>query len=137
MDNQLVVKSVATSYFNPMNRQELGYLAENIVARYLEGGGYEVIEKNYRKPCGEIDVIARKDGVVVFVEVKANSQEFGGDFNPEIRVDWNKMKKIKRTAALYLEHELCDMDCEWQIDVVSVTFDSVNKKAKIRHFKNV
>ena len=120
-----------------MDSQELGFLAENIAARYLESGGYEVIDKNYRKPWGEIDIIARKDEAVVFVEVKANSQEFGGDFNPEIRVDWKKMAKIKRTAALYLEHELCDMDCEWQIDVVSVTFDKANKKARIKHFKNV
>lgn len=103
----------------------------------MDGGGYEVIEKNYRKPWGEIDIIACKNGVVVFVEVKANSHEFGGDFNPEIRVDWNKMRKIKRTASLYLEYELCDTDCEWRIDVISVIFDKANKKAKIKHFKNV
>ncbi len=120
-----------------MDSKELGFLAENIAARYLEDGGYEVIDKNYRKPWGEIDVIARKDGVVIFVEVKANSRQFVGDFNPEIRVDWKKMAKIKRTAMLYLEQELCDMDLEWQIDVISLTFDSVNKKAKIKHFKNV
>jgi len=112
-------------------------LAENIAARYLESGGYEVIDKNYRKPWGEIDIIVRKDGVVIFVEVKANKQEFGGDFNPEVRVDWKKMAKIKRTAAFYLEQKFGDMEREWQIDIVSVTFDSENKKAKIKHFKNV
>ncbi|MBI2063173.1 MAG: YraN family protein [Candidatus Yanofskybacteria bacterium] len=120
-----------------LNSKELGFFAENIAARYLEVGGYEVVDKNYRKPWGEIDIIARKDEVVIFVEVKSNSQEFEGDFNPEVRVDWKKMAKIKRTAMLYLEHELCGMDLEWQIDVISVVFDRVNKKAKIKHFKNV
>src|SRR3989344_8475577 len=116
-----------------MDSQELGFLAENIAARYLESGGYEILDKNYRKPWGEIDIIARCNGVVVFVEVKANSQEFGGDFNPEVRVDWNKMRKIKRTAAFYLEQEFGDMEREWQIDIISVTFDSANKKAKIKN----
>ncbi len=120
-----------------MNSQELGFFAENIASRYLGGGGYEVIAKNYRKPWGEIDIIARKDEVIIFVEVKANSQEFGGDFNPEIRVDWKKLAKIKRTAMLYLEYELRDTDLEWQIDVISVIFDRVNKKARIKHFKNI
>jgi putative endonuclease len=120
-----------------MNSQELGFLAENIAARYLEGRGYETVAKNYRKPWGEIDIIARKDGVIIFVEVKANRQEFAGDFNPEIRVDHQKAQKIKRTAALFLERELGNMDVEWQIDIIAVTFDIPNKKAKIRHFKNI
>lgn len=137
VDKELVVKYPVTSYFSPMDSQELGFLAENIAARYLEGNGYEIIDKNYRKPWGEIDIIARKNEVVIFVEVKANSQEFVGDFNPEIRVDWKKVAKIKRTAMLYLEYELCNMDCEWQIDVISVTFNSIRQTAKIKHFKNI
>lgn len=120
-----------------MDTQELGFLAENIAARHLESGGYEILERNYRKPWGEIDIIARKNGVVVFVEVKANRQEFGDGFSPEVRVDWKKMRKITRTASLYLEHELCDMDCEWQIDIIAVTFNPAKKTAKLKHFKNV
>ena len=120
-----------------MNPKELGFLAENIAARYLEERGYEVIAKNYRKPWGEIDVIAKVGDTVVFVEVKANRQEFAGDFNPEIRVDYQKAQKIRRTAMLYLERELGNMDVEWQVDVMAVTFDIPNKKAKIRHFKNI
>lgn len=120
-----------------MDSKELGFLAENIAARYLEDRGYEIITKNYRKPWGEIDVIAKAGDTVVFVEVKANRQEFAGDFNPEIRVDYQKAQKIKRTAALFLEHELGDMDAEWQVDIIAVIFDIPNKKAKIRHFKNI
>ncbi len=120
-----------------MNTKELGFLAENIAARYLESQGYEVIDRNYRKPWGEIDIIAMKDDIICFVEVKANSQEFVGDFNPEIRVDHRKLSKITKTATLYLEYELKNTDAPWQVDIVSVTFDRVGKKAKIKHFKNV
>jgi putative endonuclease len=120
-----------------MDPKELGFLAENIAARYLEGGGYELIAKNYRKPWGEIDIIAKTGETIVFVEVKANRQELAGDFNPEIRVDYQKAQKIKRTAMLFLEHELGNAEADWQIDIVAVTFDIPNKKAKIRHFKNI
>lgn len=120
-----------------MNTKELGFLAENIAARYLESRGYEVIDRNYRKPWGEIDVIAQKDGVVCFVEVKANRQEFAGDFNPESRVDYRKLSKITKTAALYLEYELKNPDAPWQVDVISVILNQFDKKVNIKHFKNV
>jgi putative endonuclease len=120
-----------------MDPKELGFLAENIAARYLEGGGYEIVAKNYRKPWGEIDIIAKRGEVIVFVEVKANRREFTDGFNPEVRVNEQKIHKIKRTAMLYFERELGNAEVEWQIDVIAVTFDIPNKKAKIRHFKNI
>jgi len=119
-----------------MDTLELGFLAENIAARYLEDGGYEVIDKNYRKPWGEIDIIAQKDGVVVFVEVKSSGREAEG-LEPELRVDWKKEAKIKRVAAFYLEQEFGDMEREWQIDIISITFDKNDKKAELKHFKNI
>lgn len=117
--------------------KEFGFLAENIAARHLESKGYEVIERNYRRPWGEIDLIAKSDDVVVFVEVKANSRGFAGNFEPELRVDHRKVAKIARTAQLYLGDDPKASDIEWRVDVVSVTFDELAKKAKIKHFKNI
>lgn len=119
------------------NSKELGFLAENIAARHLESKGYEVIERNYRRPWGEIDLIAKSNEVVVFVEVKANSRRFAGNFEPELRVDHRKVAKIVRTAQLYLGDDLGACGIEWRVDVVSVTFDELAKKAKIKHFKNI
>lgn len=120
-----------------MDTKEIGFLAENIAARYLIERGYEILAKNYRRPWGEIDIIAKIDDTIIFVEVKANSKEFGYGFKPEIRVDRQKMSKIIRTASLYLEYELHNTTLDWQIDIVTVTFDTQNKKAKISHFKNI
>ncbi|MEK7506696.1 MAG: YraN family protein [Patescibacteria group bacterium] len=120
-----------------MDTKELGFLAENIAARHLESKGYRVIERNFRKPWGEIDVIAAKDGALYFVEVKANRQEFIGDFNPEVRVNPEKLSKIIKTAALYMTQETSAPKAEWQVDIISVTFNQSTKKAKIKHFKNV
>ncbi len=121
-----------------ISTKELGYLAENIAARYMENQGFKVIGRNYRKPWGEIDVIVQKDDCFVFVEVKANRQEFAAaDFSPEARVNPTKLAKIIRTAALYLEYEAKRPEAEWQVDVISVTFNAQNQNAKLKHFKNV
>lgn len=119
----------------PGDRKEFGNRAETIASTYLEGKKYTILKRNYRKPWGEIDIIAKQDETIVFVEVKANAKDFAGDFNPEVRVDERKINKIIKTATLYLQYELKNMNCEWRIDIISVTMEQ--EKAKITHFKNV
>ena len=116
-------------------RREFGDQAEEIASNYLKTKGYQIIERNYWKPWGELDIIAKKDDVMVFVEVKANAKDFGEGFNPEVRADQVKMNKVIRTATLYLGNRLGGLDGEWRVDVISVTMDT--DKAKLTHFKNV
>lgn len=118
-------------------RTTFGMQAETIACHYLETRGYQILDRNYRKPWGEIDIIAKKQNVIIFFEVKANSKTFLGNFNPEIRVDQKKMKKIIRTATLYLSQELSQSDTSWQIDIISIVLVPGVTKAKITHFKNV
>ncbi len=115
---------------------ELGFLAENLAARYLEKRGYAILELNYRKPWGEIDVIAKKRGILVFVEVKANRKIIAG-FEPELRANSSKIIKVVRTARTYLAEKRYGPLQEWQIDVISIGLDEPRDVAKIRHFKNV
>ena len=119
-----------------MDSQELGFLAENIAARYLESGGYEILDKNYRKPWGEIDIIAQKDGVVIFVEVKANKKERKG-FEPENRVSPEKLRRIYRAVETYLAQKKYSPEQERQIDIVSITLNQDRGVVKIKHFKNI
>lgn len=114
----------------------LGNRAEMIAAIYLKNRGYAILARNYRKPWGEIDIIAKWDDVVIFVEVKANAHDFGMEFNPEVRVDQKKLAKITRAAPLYLEYEYKNMNTEWRVDIVSVTLTD-ESHARITHFKNV
>src|SRR3989344_3957542 len=103
-------------------RKEVGKSGEDIACQFLARKGYKVIGRNYRKKWGEIDIIAEKDGVVRFIEVKAVSQT--GDFSremeyrPEELVHRSKLEKVARTAALCME-EWRDKR-EYQIDVVGV-----------------
>lgn len=118
-----------------MSNSELGRLAEYYATHYLTNKGYEILDNNYRKPWGEIDIIARKEGILVFVEVKANKKYLSG-FEPELRADWSKMSKVYRTAKTYLANKKFDTNQIWQIDILSVTFNEDRGVAKIKHFKN-
>lgn len=98
--------------------------------------GYTILGRNYRKPWGEIDVIAEKQGIVIFVEVKASDSPSPKGFEPEKRVNTDKIKRIKRAAQTYIQQNNLD-DRSWQIDLIAIEFNPADKKAKITHFKNV
>ena len=114
---------------------QIGKYAEDLTAEYLRRKGLVILFRNYPKPWGEVDVIARDGKVVVFVEVKANTSNYV-NFQPEIRANREKMNKVIRTARTYLaQYDL--NDSEWRLDVISVIIDKERRVAKIKHFKNI
>ena len=117
-------------------KYEFGEWAENNVAQYLESKGYSVLERNYRKKWGEIDVVAKKEGIMIFVEVKANKKELAG-FEPETRISPEKLRRLNRVIQTYLASKKYPEDQDWQIDVVALTLDKDRGVAKIKHFKNI
>lgn len=117
-------------------RTEFGYFAQDLANEWLQNRGYLVIDQNFRRPWGEIDIICQKDNVVVFIEVKANKKELSG-FEPELRVSRDKIARIIRTARTYLAYKKFPEDQEWRIDVISITIVKEQGIAKIRHFKNI
>lgn len=119
-----------------MSNSEVGFLAENLAVQYLEKRRYTIMELNYRKPWGEIDIVASKQGILVFIEVKANRKIVAG-FEPELRANRSKIHKVARTARTYLAEKKYNSDQEWQIDIISIGLDKSREVAKIRHFKNI
>jgi putative endonuclease len=78
---------------------DLGRLAEDFAAAFLQGKGYKIIDRNFRSRFGEIDIVAEESGTLVFVEVKARwSQKFG---SPVEAVTPQKLYKIRKTAEYY------------------------------------
>ncbi len=117
-------------------RSEFGNWAEEHVAQYLQEKGYVIIDRNYRKPWGEIDVITQKDGILIFVEVKANKSEIAG-FEPELRVSPEKLRRLSRAIQTYIAYRKYPPEQNWQIDVVTLVLDRDRGVAKIKHFKNI
>ncbi|MSU73776.1 YraN family protein [Candidatus Kaiserbacteria bacterium] len=127
---------------NDTQRKEVGRIGEDIASQFLTRKGFKVIARNYRKPWGEIDIIAEKAGVVRFVEVKSVSRESLPDgsremssYRPEEQVHPAKLKKVCRTAELYMAHT--NDEREFQIDVVGVFLDMKTRKARCRLFEQV
>ena len=83
---------------------------------------------------GEIDIVAKKDDIIAFIEVKTLWQVRGDFFSPEEKVNFGKQKKLVKMAESWLMGKKIPLNSKWQIDVVSV---AINKgKAKIWHFEN-
>jgi putative endonuclease len=90
--------------------------AEEAAARFLKRKGYRIIERNYRTRFGEIDIVARYGGYLVFVEVKSGKSEFF----PRTSVDLSKVKKIELAANEYLLERNVKYEA-LRIDVIEVS----------------
>ena len=83
-----------------LSRIRTGKAGEEIAVRHLQRLGYCILERNYRCPLGEIDIVAREENILVFIEVKSRKTESFGD--PELAVGKAKQKKISLIALYYL-----------------------------------
>lgn len=113
-----------------------GDLGEDIACSHLKDIGYKILERNHKNNFGEIDIIAKKNNVVVFVEVKSQSVFNANGLYPERNVHPQKERKLIRTAEYYLIKNNYDDNTEWQIDVIGVELDHLNNLASLRHLKN-
>jgi putative endonuclease len=101
-----------------MNKRSLGDDYEKIAIAYLMAEGYQIIEKNFRCKIGEIDIIAKKDEYIRFIEVKYRSDSRRG--LPEEAVNYKKQKLISKTASYYMIKNKMSMDTACVFDVVSI-----------------
>ena len=100
-----------------MNKRAVGNLGEDAACDALRREGCEILARNFRRPTGEIDVVARDRKTVVFVEVKKRSSTRYG--SPAEAVNEAKRRRIMRTAALYLAENRLD-DAPVRFDIVEV-----------------
>lgn len=104
-----------------------GNFGEDKAAKFLKEQKYKIIKRNYKNKLGEIDIIAKQGGTVVFVEVKTRTDESFG-FAAEA-VDLKKQRKIKSVAVLYAQkYNIIDM----RFDVIEVYLN----EEKINHIVN-
>lgn len=120
---------------SPKNTQNVGEMGERLAARLLKEKGFTIVDRNYRKKWGEIDIVAEKDCVIHFVEVKAITSK--GDYMPEDNVRLWKKQRLSRVIRTYLLDKKISDDTEFQIDVIAVRLDFETKKATIRLVESV
>lgn len=113
-------------------RHVLGLYGERLAARYLESIGYEIIERNWRCPIGEIDLVVRDKARWVFVEVKTrNGNGYGHPFEA---ITEEKLSRLRRLVCEWCRsRQLSGIDV--RIDAVSVVVD--RGKVQLEHLKQV
>ena len=114
-------------------RGATGRSAEDLAVDLLKGRGYQILARNWRRPEGELDVVADDGGVCVFVEVRSRTgQEFG---HPLESVNPRKRGQIVRAARLYLDAEPTRAT-GYRFDVVGVTFFSDGRPPECVHIED-
>lgn len=118
-------------------KRKFGDLGEKLACKFLSDSGYMILGTNYRKRIGEIDIIAKLNETVCFVEVKTrtifSNEKYG---LPQEAVNYYKKKKLIRTALFYLLEHGYSGDTNWQIDVIAITVNEKYGEPKIDHIKN-
>lgn len=120
----------------PTEKQKIGKMGEDCACEYLKKIGYVIVDRNYLKKWGELDIVARKGNKLHFVEVKSVSRGFPednviretpGNYRPEDNMHPWKLKRLSRAMQSYLLDKDISDDIEWQFDVATVYVD-MNKR---------
>lgn len=136
-----------------MKNKSIGRLGEEIAAKFLKNLGAKILCRNFylRASHGpkiaEIDIIAKRGGVFLFVEVKTAEFRPDVEFAPQDKVDARKLFKISKAAEFWLIKNKIPLDSKWQIDVVAIELQKDSRpkiirklfgpKFKLSHFENV
>jgi putative endonuclease len=126
------------------NNKKIGNLGESICAQHYLNKGFKLVEMNYSKKWGEIDVIVKKDEIIHFIEVKSVSYETKADlewavthgtWRPEEKVHHYKLKKISRSIETWVDEH--DWQGDFQIDIASVRVVPRETYATVKIIENV
>jgi len=110
----------------------VGTAGEKAAVKYLKKKGYKIIDTNYFVRGGEIDIIAQKDGYVVFIEVKTRtSDKFG---LPTEAVGYTKQQRIQNAARFYI---MSNGEVDIRFDVIGVVCDVTSNKIRIIEIEHI
>ena len=128
-------------------RWSLGKHGEEIAQEYLKNKGYKILDKNFKRKWGEIDIIAKpprlffsrktkQKAKIVFVEVKTLRKKKDVPFFPEDEVTKKKKYQLRKMAQIYLSAKKLPLTLPYQIDIIAIEIDERSGKKAIRHFEN-
>lgn len=115
-------------------RQSIGRLGETMAVTYLKKKGFSILERNYRTPYGEIDLIVNLRNVIVFVEVKTRASDSLGP--PEISITPKKLEHMRNAAEYYIQQHP-EKANDWRIDAISIQLRAAQSLPRIDHFENI
>lgn len=122
----------------PTEMQKIGQIGEDSACKYLLSNGYKVVDRNYLKKWGEIDIVASKAGKLHFVEVKSVSRRIDGVIHETLdtyRAEDNmhpwKINRLNRAIQSYLIEKNVSDETEWQLDLATVYIDHDKRLSRV------
>jgi putative endonuclease len=115
------------------SRRRLGQQAESLAAVHLEEQGYTILSRNWRRPEGELDLVAAKAELCIFVEVRSRTGIERG--HPLETIDARKRGRVRRAAAMYIDAELPQATL-FRFDVVGVTYGPDDTPIEVVHIED-
>ena len=115
-------------------KKTLGDWGEERAALYLRLRGYRIVERNFRCRQGEIDIIARRGGVVAFVEVKLRKNADHGEAREFVTA--GKQRRVVQSAGLWLARTGCELQPRFDVIEVYAPAGTETRRPVIRHLEN-
>lgn len=112
----------------------IAVIGEDLAYEFLKKKSYRIIERNFRKGYGEIDIVCIKDKTLVFIEVKTRTSDAYG--TPIEAISYYKLKSLIKTAEFY-SHLHPDLPKALRIDAISVKLDNLGNLVNIEHTENI
>ena len=112
-------------------RQAFGELGERIAERWLRRQGWRIVQRRFRSGHRDIDLVAERDGLVAFVEVKARRGQRFGD--PVEAVNWKKQRELGRSARVWIARHGRVPEA-YRFDVIGVLV--AGPRVRVRHIEN-
>jgi len=124
-----------------LHQRAKGNIGENIACKYIIGRGFHILDRNYLKKWGELDIVAKKDKLLHFFEVKSvigdyYAEQFKGH-KPEDNVDGWKIKHLRRIIETYLDEKGWGQNAQFEFHVLCVYMNTNTHYAHVEWLKNM
>jgi len=114
-------------------RRKTGELAESIACEHLVRSGYHILARNYHTRYAEIDIVAFKKNMLVFVEVRSKHSEIHG--TPEETINQRKMARVLRAGLVYIAFN--PQFKRYRVDAVCIVFAGDESVRRLDHYENI
>ena len=129
---------------DPTEKQVIGQIGEDSACKYLVNQGFTILDRNYLKKWGEIDIVAQNDGIMHFVEVKSVSRniddvthETGDSYRPEDNMHPLKQKRLIRAIESYIMEKNVSDETDWQLDLAMVEIDKNKRLSRVSLLEDI
>ena len=116
-------------------KHSLGKWGEDAACQFLEMCGYKCLDRRFRRPGGEVDLIFSKDGMVIFVEVKTRGPRC--PVPPEVLVTRHQLARLRRMARIWMAEHHDPATRGYRFDVVAIAYGGSEGGSELRHLVGV